>query len=250
VDYIAQIEGREGTTSKWKHIKGDELKGKALQDFCAKFLRNIQTHTTEDSAYYIFFGMKTFHHLLAAMDETEVYYALPLIWSKSRPTISWAKYHPDYEIMAYGGNGAKQKPHREKAVPASAAQARNDYRPDYEPIAFSGHGSKPNQTRWFAKYDQNTTWFVKPDNSLSYAHPTQKPVELAERALLNSSREGEVCLDLFTGSGFTAIACHKLKRIFRGMELECSYVDVSVQRLEHYSGLKAKLIRNGEEVKF
>lgn len=253
VDYVASIEGREGTTGKWKHIKGDELKGKALENFCAKFLINIKEFSTKDSAYYIFFGMKTFHHILAAFDSTGVYYALPLIWYKSRPTVSWAKYHPDYEVIAYGGEGAKAAvtttAKRIKSKVYASGASRNNYKPDYEPIAFAGAGAKPTgNARWFAKYDQTTTWLVKPDANTTYDHPTQKPVELAEKALLNSSREGEICLDLFTGSGFAAIACHKLKRIFRGMELEPSYTDVAVLRLEHYAQTPARLIRNGKEV--
>jgi DNA modification methylase len=204
VDYVASIAGREGTNGKWKHIKGDELKGKALQEFCEKFLQNIKNNSTEDSAYYIFFGMKTFHHLLAAMDAQGIYYALPLIWMKGRPTISWAKYHPDYEVISYGGNGAKARAFRppkteQKKQGVRGGAGAGNYTNSYEPIAFSGDGAKPNQPRWFAKYDQTTTWMVPPDHSANYTHPTQKPVELAERALLNSSREGEICLDLFTG---------------------------------------------------
>jgi DNA modification methylase len=242
VDYVAQIEGREGTTGKWKHIQNDELKGHALQEFCEKFLTCIQSFSTDDSAYYIFFGMKTFHHLMLAMDKLNIYYALPIIWSKSRPTISWAKYHPDYEVCAYGGNGSKPAvTTNERKVYASGAN-RNNYKPDYEPVAFSGEGSKPHQARWYAKYDQTTTWFEKPDASTTYLTPTMKPVALAERALMNSSREGEICVDCFAGSGFTLIACHKLKRVFRGMELEPLYVETTVRRWENYSGMKAKRI--------
>ena len=76
----------------------------------------------------------------------------------------------------------------------------------------------------------------------SKMHPTQKPVELAERAMLNSSREGEIVLDCFAGSGFSLIAAHKLKRIWRGIELEPSYCDVVAQRFEHYAGIKAERI--------
>ena len=255
VDYVESIKGREGTTGKWKNIKGDELKGRALEEFCIKFLRNLNTHSATDAAYYIFFGMKTFHHLLRAFDETKTYYALPLIWYKARPTVNWAKYHPDYEVLAYGGEGAKpavMSTNKKTGKVYSSGASRNNYKPDYEPIAFSGPGAKPTgQTaRWFARYDQTTTWLCRPDNNASYEHPTQKPVELAEKALLNSSREGEVCLDLFTGSGFAAIACHKLKRIFRGMEIDEGYADVAAKRLEHYAQIPAKLIRNGKEVKF
>jgi DNA modification methylase len=60
--------------------------------------------------------------------------------------------------------------------------------------------------------------------------------------LMNSSQEGDTCLDLFAGSGFSLIACHKLKRIWRGMELEPKYVDVIVKRWENYTGLTAKRV--------
>lgn len=246
VDYVASIEGREGTTGKWKHIQGDELRGKALQEFCEKFLKCIQVYTTNDSAYYIFFGMKTFHHLLAAMDSVGIYYALPLIWQKARPTISWAKYHPDYEVLAYGGEGAKPAVTRTERKVYAAGNSRSNYKPDFEPIAFAGEGSRPSQPRWFARYDQTTTWTERPDSSMTYEHPTQKPVNLAERALLNSSREGETVLDLFAGSGFSLIASHKLKRIWRGMELEPGYCDVIVKRWEHYAGQPAKLKRGDD----
>jgi DNA modification methylase len=248
VDYVEMTEGREGK-KKWRNIAGDDLKGKALETFCAKFLENIKNNSTEDSAYYIFFGMKTFHHLLSAFDSTKIYYALPLIWMKGRPTLSWAKYHPDYEVIAYGGTGAKGTrfaPKRKvanemKEQGVKGGKSGGNYSHSYEPIAFAGGGAKPSQPRWFARYDQTTTWQMRTDSNNSYQHPTQKPVELAERALLNSSREGEVCLDLFAGAGFSLIAAHKLKRVWCGMELDGAYCDVIVKRFEAYSGIKAEM---------
>lgn len=250
VSYTSAAEGRDGG-NKWKPIENDDLRGSGLQLFCEKFMEQIKLHTTEDSAYYVWFGMKTFHHLLASFDKLEIYYALPLIWVKSRPTISWAKYHPDYEVQAYAGNGAKGNrfAHRKPAQERAGSNPSN-YSNQHETGAFAGNGAKPSQPRWFAKYDQTTCWFIKPDGNNSYLHPTFKPVELAERALLNSSREGEICLDLFAGAGFSLIACHKLKRRWRGMELEPQYVDVCVKRWSAYSGLQAKLIRDDKEIEY
>jgi len=72
-------------------------------------------------------------------------------------------------------------------------------------------------------------------------HLTEKPVELAARALTYSSRPGETVLDLFGGSGSTLIACEKLGRRARLMELDPHYCDVVVRRWEQYSGAKARL---------
>ncbi len=156
--------------------------------------------------------------------------------------IKMGQIPPDYEVAAYGGNGAKKIIPRKSDQKSQGIQRppnSGHYAISYEPIAFGGEGAKPNQPRWFARYDQTTTWFIKPDANTTYAHPTQKPVELAERPILNSSREGEIVLDAFAGAGFSLIAAHKLKRIWRGIELDAKYCDVIIQRWEHYSGQEA-----------
>ena len=72
-------------------------------------------------------------------------------------------------------------------------------------------------------------------------HPTMKPVELIEKALEDASKSGNVVLDLFGGSGSTMIACEKLGRKSRLMELDPKYCDVIVTRWEEFTGKKAVL---------
>jgi DNA modification methylase len=72
-------------------------------------------------------------------------------------------------------------------------------------------------------------------------HPTMKPIELIERAIVNSSRHGDLVLDPFAGSGSTLIACHKTRRHARVIELEPIYVDVIVRRWEEFTGNGALL---------
>ena len=69
-----------------------------------------------------------------------------------------------------------------------------------------------------------------------------KPVELTEIALTHSSKMKDIVLDLFGGSGSTLIACEKLQRQARMMELDPKYVDVIIQRWENFTGKKAKKI--------
>jgi DNA modification methylase len=69
---------------------------------------------------------------------------------------------------------------------------------------------------------------------------TEKPVELAERAIEYSSRPGENILDLFGGSGSTLIAAERTNRHAFLMELDPPYCDVIVQRWEQFTGGKAK----------
>jgi DNA modification methylase len=71
-------------------------------------------------------------------------------------------------------------------------------------------------------------------------HLTEKPVELAARAIQYSSRVGENVLDLFGGSGSTLIACEQTGRKAHLMELDPPYCDVIIERWEKFTGKQAK----------
>lgn len=88
---------------------------------------------------------------------------------------------------------------------------------------------------------KNTTdvWSVKKVNPQNMVHLTEKPVELAARALAYSSKSGENVLDLFGGSGSTLIAAERSGRQAFVMELDALYCDVIVQRWERHTGKKA-----------
>lgn len=92
-------------------------------------------------------------------------------------------------------------------------------------------------------------WQVKKVNPQSMVHLTEKPVELAVRAMQYSSKAGENVLDLFGGSGSTLIAAEQTGRRAYLMELDPLYCDVIVERFEKFIGTKAvrvpqKLWRN------
>lgn len=69
-------------------------------------------------------------------------------------------------------------------------------------------------------------------------HPTQKPLSVLERILLASTKEGDVVLDPFNGSGTTGIACIRLKRRYIGIEIAKEYLDLSIQRFNEIGALK------------
>jgi len=77
-------------------------------------------------------------------------------------------------------------------------------------------------------------------------HATPKPIALCSRAIKSSSREGEIVLDVFGGSGSTLIACEQLNRKCYMCELEPKYVDVIINRWETLTGQKAELIERSE----
>ena len=85
-------------------------------------------------------------------------------------------------------------------------------------------------------------WHLKKVNPQNMIHLTEKPVELAVRAIQYSSRSGENVLDLFGGSGSTLIGCEQTDRKAFLMELDPLYCDVIVQRFAKFSGTKAERI--------
>jgi len=87
-----------------------------------------------------------------------------------------------------------------------------------------------------------SVWKVGKDGASDYIHPTQKPVALAEEALDKTTKLNNIILDLFGGSGSTLIACEKLVRQARIMELDPKYCDVIVKRWEDFTGKQAILL--------
>jgi len=85
-------------------------------------------------------------------------------------------------------------------------------------------------------------WQVKKVNPQSMIHLTEKPVELAERAITYSSLPGENVLDLFGGSGSTLVGAERTGRTAYLMELDPLYCDVIVQRFETLTGTKAERV--------
>tara|TARA_R110002020_G_C16217915_1_gene767448 strand:+ start:24 stop:1118 length:1095 start_codon:yes stop_codon:yes gene_type:complete len=102
------------------------------------------------------------------------------------------------------------------------------YRGQYEVCFYKGN----------FKGSDSDVWEHKKDSK--YEHPTQKPVELALRAIKNS--RPNIIIDIFAGSGSTLIACEKTKKQSFHIELDPHYCDVIINRWEQFTGKKAKLI--------
>lgn len=112
-------------------------------------------------------------------------------------------------------------------VKNSMVLGRQDYQWQHEPVLY---GWKPTGThRWCADRCQTTIWnFDRPTRSAE--HPTMKPIPLIAYPVQNSSKKGDLVLDLFGGSGTTLMACEKTDRRCYTMEIDPLYCDVIVRR--------------------
>lgn len=121
----------------------------------------------------------------------------------------------------------------------SIGLGHQDYRPQHEFIFYSKGG------QFYGDRSESDVWYMSRGSTAEYVHPTQKPVELVERALSNSSKQGDLVIDCFGGSGSTLIACEKKGRDARLMELDPKYCDVIVRRWQDFTGLEAVLEADG-----
>lgn len=190
-------------------IENDSLTGPDLTDLFGDALTNALLVTADHAAFYIWY---------AGGKAVETFASFACLSLKVRAVICW------YKVRS--GLGAFM----------------SQYIPNYEPCIYAHKdGSAP---QWFGPTDEKTVWELQKERVNEF-HPTQKPVELGERAIKNSSQSGQSILDLFLGSGSTLIGCEKTKRKCYGMELDPHYCDVIVARWEKFTGKTATLTAAG-----
>lgn len=159
---------------------------------------------------YVVMSAQEWGNMMLTLALNDYHWSSTIIWNKDRLVLSRKDYHTKYEPLWYGWKGGESR-------------------------------ICPLEDR-----KQSDVWDI-PRPSNSELHPTTKPVELVQRAILNSSKPGSLVLDLFLGSGTTLIACETTGRKCCGMELDPIYCDVIVKRWEGFAGKKAKLVRPNDK---
>src|SRR5271169_2737503 len=130
-----------------------------------------------------------------------------------------------------------------------AVLTRTHYWYGHEPIWYVRKKNAP----WYGKAGENSTIWDSPSPKFIMGgsdepkldHPTQKPVELMRRPILNHAKRGELVYDPFLGSGTTLAAAELTERVCCGIELDPKYVDVVVQRWQELTGREATLDGDG-----
>jgi DNA modification methylase len=196
----------EGYTKDRLKIQGDRMSAGDFNQFLEAALRSLRSVAKPESSLYIGHPSSWQREFQNALEAAEFQVRCQIIWAKN--TFAW-------------GFGR--------------------YKFQHEPIFYCHISGK--KDRWYGDKSQSTLWEVaKP--SANRIHPTSKPVELIERALLNSSESGDLVADLFGGSGSTLIACERRGRRARLLEIDPKYADCIVRRWQDYSGKKA-ILENG-----
>lgn len=195
--------GRSQTKEKlgMKAIANDELRNNDLTNFLTNFIKAMKYK--DGASIYICYPWATQKEFTEAILNNNLKIKNCIIWDKK----------------VFGLNGFK------------------GYRPQYEMIYFCCKSDFV----WYGDKAQSNVWQISREIKREEQgnHPTPKPIELICKALKNSSKSGDIILDVFGGSGSTLIACEQLDRNCYMMELDPKYVDVIINRWETFTGKKA-----------
>lgn len=215
---------------EWEIIKNDKLRGDELFLFLLEAFKNIKRKLKVGGAYYIWYANSDSIQFETALEGAELRKKQIIIWQKGM-VLGHSDYHWTYEPCIYGchpeANCEWFGDRAQKTLWDFSKKELKDMKKD-EMLALLER-----------LYNDKDVWEIKRDNVMEYVHPTQKPVALSAKAMHNSSKQGDIVLDLFGGSGSTLIGCEQLERKARLMEFDPKYVDVIIERWENFTGEKA-----------
>jgi DNA modification methylase len=204
---------RQPTTKKLRAkdrpLENDFVSDEEFDRLLLAWFGNMARVLEAGRSFYIWGGYANLGNYPPALKSVGLYFSQTVIWNKQHPVLTRKDFMGCHETCFYGWKQG------------------------------SAH-------QFFGPNNALDLWAVKKINPQSMEHLTQKPVELAVRAIEYSSRPGEHVLDLFGGSGSTLIAAEQTGRKAFLMELDALYADLIVDRWQRFTGKQAVLAVTGE----
>lgn len=221
--YNVKIDGHVSGNGKHKHGEFAMASGEMSDDefigFLAKVFVNLTCASQDGSIHYVCIDWRHLHELLDA--GSAVYSELKniCVWAKTNAGMG-SLYRSQHEFVAVFKNG-------------TASHINN--------VELGRHGR--NRTNVWS-YPGMNSFQPGRDEALAM-HPTVKPVELVEDAILDCSNRGGIVLDAFLGSGTTIIAAHRAGRRGYAIEFDPHYVDVALKRFRDLTGIEPFHVKSG-----
>jgi DNA modification methylase len=197
----------EGYTEDRLTIQGDRMSPEQFQQFLRATFASYRTVVKPGASVYVCHSSSWQREFQNALEAAGFEVRCQIIWAKNTFAWGFGRYKFQHEPLFYAHVAGQKDP-------------------------------------WYGDKSQSTLWEEKKP-AANRIHPTAKPVELIERALLNSSKAGDIVVDLFGGSGSTLIGCQRRGRKARLMEIDPAYADCICRRFEEYTGKAAVLSDDG-----
>ncbi|MEX0655312.1 MAG: DNA modification methylase [Phycisphaeraceae bacterium] len=189
--------------AKDRPLENDFVTTEAFDELLLAWFGNASRVLKPGGSFYIWGGYANLGNYPGPLKASGFYFSQGIVWDKQHPVLTRKDFMGAFEIAFYGWKEG------------------------------AGH-------HFYGPNNATDLWHVKKVNPQSMVHLTEKPVELAVRAMQYSSKPGENVLDLFGGSGSTLIGAEQTGRQAYLMELDPAYTDVIVQRWEQFTGRKAE----------
>ena len=191
--------------AKDRPLENDFVTDEQFDELLLAWFNNASRVMKPGGSFFIWGGYANLGNYPKPLKEAGLYFSQALVWDKQHPVLTRKDFMGAFEIAFYGWKEG------------------------------AGH-------HFYGPNNATDLWHVKKVNPQSMVHLTEKPVELAVRAIQYSSKPGDNVLDLFGGSGSTLIGCDQTDRQGYLMEIDQAYCDVIVQRYEQFTGRKAERI--------
>jgi DNA modification methylase len=200
-------------------IMNDDMSAEDFNSFLSAVFKHYSLIMKEKAAIYVFHGSSYQREFENAMNAAGIVSRSQCIWVKNSPTFGWSQYRFQHEPVFYA--------HLKGKSPA-------------------WYGDRKQSTVWKSGLPvedpkPQTVWEVSRGDVSKYVHPTQKPLELLAIPISNSSKQEDVVVDLFGGSGSTLMTCEQMKRTCRLMELDPVFCDVIKKRFYEATGVEPVL---------
>jgi DNA modification methylase len=197
----------EGYTEERLKIRGDRMSNAEFKQFLQDAFRSCRSAVKPGASLYVCHSSSWQREFQNALESAGFAVRCQIIWAKNTFAWGFGRYKFQHEPLFYAHVAGEKDP-------------------------------------WYGDKSQSTLWEEKKP-AANRIHPTAKPVELVERALVNSSKAGDLVADMFGGSGSTLIGCERRGRKARLMEIDPKYADCIVRRYQEYTGKRATLDGDG-----
>lgn len=200
-------------------ILNDSMDDGQFDLFLREVFLNYSRIMNEKAAIYVFHAASYQRAFENEMRNAGIDIRSQCIWVKNSPTFGWSQYRYMHEPVFYAFKKG---------------------------CAPNWYGDRKQVTVWRADTSEEgepaTIWEVSRGDVTKYVHPTQKPLDLINIPLSNSSKKGDRVVDFFGGSGSTLMTCEQTDREALLLELDPYFCDVIKKRFAEFTGIEPELI--------